>query len=933
MSPSTHDAPISGKKRPRASVHDAPVSANNSQSLSRTFLTTTVTVKNVSFLALLGLAMCNAIGHTMAFQPMNVGLSSRRVPVHVAVRYGRTSHVKVQSATSGQSPELTGTPASLLLYKNLDNDLGVVPVVDAQDEVTAPRTTTTTTGRFRNITGRIRDLPRRMLSSRNKTDEPVVTVRDVHELRREVLQNRIPLKDVGFNLTVHPVNATTVTTDQLLEHSVMRLIAERMRTNSTPGNRAPDDTAHLSLAIEGGGMRGAVSAGMAAAIASLGLSDAFDSIYGSSAGCIVGAYMISRQMCVDVYTELLPAAGPKFASKGRVIGNVGVGYVRDLVSTLRERGTVRAESSNATVAVSNSDDDVEKLSRSGRLSSILGEVPVLKKAKKKLSSLKPYLTLQPGMNLTFVIEGIMSSSSGLRPFDIDTFRKNDMKQPLRAISSTWRAGKMETVAFGSEEGDFWDLWVEGYEEEKPREGRIKRATEAVKRITLSAANRVAKVGRKSRNVVRRVVGEIITTRYPDFGEDLTNEVTESTSRVSDSQRPKAIPGTKAMSSFRRPRAIRNKKRMVQLRQATSCPDNSGKKGFFACLESSMLVPGAAGPPVKLLRSKHRADVARYGLANMTSSCFDAFSYEAIPYRSAVENGASHVLALRSRPDGCFLETKLYTYEKIVAPVYFRLNGLPKVGEFFEKQGSQYRYVEDVLTLDEGLVEGCRPGSSKPVRVPPTEILTGTDYDDDIVVEPESWKSAHLLPVVCNANTTELPTLTQEKSEVVNGVRDGYVAAFDMLAPIAGLPFDPTSIDSRQIAEMIFPITDDDDEDVLVNPVEVKGDVIGKYEQEDRRRRRFARWIARKRLQRKQSNRRVLRNPFRAAVVEAERENPAAPGGKEDSLDWLEAEALLAALPGFQSGGLPHLAGGLSRSNRGPQMPDLANGTDVESLRT
>lgn len=444
-------------------------------------------------------------------------------------------------------------------------------------------------------------------------------------------------------------------------------------------------------------------------------------------------------------------------------------------------------------------------------------------------------------------------------------------------------------------------------------------------------SRIAKVGRKPKNVVRRFLGEMITTRNPDFGAELTDEATQS--RANDSQRRRTIPGTKAMSSFRRPRAIRNKKRMVQLRHATSCPDNSGKKGFFACLESSMLVPGAAGPPVKLLRSKHRADVAKYGIANMTSSCFDAFSYEAIPYRSAVENGASHVLALRSRPDGCFLETKLYTYEKIVAPVYFRLNGLPKVGEFFEKQGSQYRYVEDVLTLDEGLAEGCLPGSSKPVRVPPTEILTGTDYDDDIVVEPESWKLAHLLPVICNANTAEVPTLTQEKSEVVNGVRDGYVAAFDMLAPIAGLPFDPTAIDSRQIAEMIFPITDEDDEDVLANPVEVKGDVIGKYDQEERRRRRFARWIARKRMQRKQSNRRVLRNPFRAAVVEAERENPAAPGGKKDSLDWLEAEALLTALPGFQSGGLPHLAGGLSRSNRGPQMPDLVNGTDVESLRT
>lgn len=43
-------------------------------------------------------------------------------------------------------------------------------------------------------------------------------------------------------------------------------------------------------------MRGAVSAGMAAAIKYVGLEDAFDVVYGSSAGAIVGAYFVSRQL-------------------------------------------------------------------------------------------------------------------------------------------------------------------------------------------------------------------------------------------------------------------------------------------------------------------------------------------------------------------------------------------------------------------------------------------------------------------------------------------------------------------------------------------------------------------------------------------------------------------------------------------------------------
>ena len=263
-----------------------------------------------------------------------------------------------------------------------------------------------------------------------------------------------------------------------------------------------------------------------------------------------------------------------------------------------------------------------------------------------------------------------------------------------------------------------------------------------------------------------------------------------------------------------------------------------------------------------------------------------------------------------------MEVEPATYEKIVAPVYFRLNRLPLVGEFFEKGGSQYRYVEDVLTLDEGLAEGIRWASSpkfKGVKVPPTEIFFGTQNDDQIEIKPDSWKEAHLFPVILPANTPELPALTQEKDEVLMAVRDGFAAAFDMLAPIAGLDFDPASVDSKQIAVMVFPRTEDEDMYVLENPVQVKGEFIEKIEtieQERKAQRRFISWIARKRRQRKKAKRRASRNPFKAAAVKAEKESPGMVGGKEDSLDWLEAEALLAALPGFRHGKLTHLAGGL-----------------------
>jgi predicted patatin/cPLA2 family phospholipase len=74
-------------------------------------------------------------------------------------------------------------------------------------------------------------------------------------------------------------------------HEVLRLIQERVRSGSRPGHR--DDPYRIALSVEGGGMRGTVSAGMALALHELGLVPAFDAVYGSSAGAITGAWLLS----------------------------------------------------------------------------------------------------------------------------------------------------------------------------------------------------------------------------------------------------------------------------------------------------------------------------------------------------------------------------------------------------------------------------------------------------------------------------------------------------------------------------------------------------------------------------------------------------------------------------------------------------------------
>ena len=57
--------------------------------------------------------------------------------------------------------------------------------------------------------------------------------------------------------------------------------------------RRRPDGARVALAIEGGGMRGAVSAGMVIAIHELGLTDAFDFVFGASAGALNAVWQLS----------------------------------------------------------------------------------------------------------------------------------------------------------------------------------------------------------------------------------------------------------------------------------------------------------------------------------------------------------------------------------------------------------------------------------------------------------------------------------------------------------------------------------------------------------------------------------------------------------------------------------------------------------------
>lgn len=75
--------------------------------------------------------------------------------------------------------------------------------------------------------------------------------------------------------------------------SVRDVILDRLEQGSTPTRR--DDEHHVVLAVEGGGMRGAVSSGMLLALEQLGLRNSFDEVVGTSAGAIAGAFFVTGQ--------------------------------------------------------------------------------------------------------------------------------------------------------------------------------------------------------------------------------------------------------------------------------------------------------------------------------------------------------------------------------------------------------------------------------------------------------------------------------------------------------------------------------------------------------------------------------------------------------------------------------------------------------------
>ncbi|KAK9839773.1 hypothetical protein WJX81_000473 [Elliptochloris bilobata] len=100
------------------------------------------------------------------------------------------------------------------------------------------------------------------------------------------------------------------------EHPALEAVKARWLGGSRPGKRV--DSFKVGLVVEGGGMRGVVSGGALQAMHDLEMLDAFDAVYGSSAGAINATYFLSGQRDgVNIYRE--DVANRRFVDLRRLV--------------------------------------------------------------------------------------------------------------------------------------------------------------------------------------------------------------------------------------------------------------------------------------------------------------------------------------------------------------------------------------------------------------------------------------------------------------------------------------------------------------------------------------------------------------------------------------------------------------------------------------
>ncbi|MFN8635420.1 MAG: patatin-like phospholipase family protein [Chloroflexota bacterium] len=165
-------------------------------------------------------------------------------------------------------------------------------------------------------------------------------------------------------------------------HPVTQVLRDRARSGSRPGARR--DPYRVALVVEGGAMRGVVSGGMVAGLEALGLRDAFDVVYGSSAGACAGAYFVAGQARhgARLYYEVVNTRrfiNPLRGLQGRAI--IDLDYLFDDVLTERlplDFAAVQRSGIDLVVLASHLDGETGQSNGNGRVNGSVQHVEAVR---------------------------------------------------------------------------------------------------------------------------------------------------------------------------------------------------------------------------------------------------------------------------------------------------------------------------------------------------------------------------------------------------------------------------------------------------------------------------------------------------------------------------------------------------------------------------
>ena len=117
-----------------------------------------------------------------------------------------------------------------------------------------------------------------------------------------------------------------------------------------------------------------------------------------------------------------------------------------------------------------------------------------------------------------------------------------------------------------------------------------------------------------------------------------------------------------------------------------------------CMKASMLLPGVTGDVVRLKGSQAASDdilktlwmeSTKRGdneLSTGSEPLSDALIFEPIPYRSAIKENCTHIIALRTRADDISVTVKMSVMEKMILARFFgRKQNLPELVDWMHNQ--------------------------------------------------------------------------------------------------------------------------------------------------------------------------------------------------------------------------------------------------------